>query len=75
MTSGIAHDFNNVLTTILGTAQLSLMNLQKGNNNKHNIVDDLETINNKIESVSSIQLMDIANEILDLDKLSTLIIK
>jgi predicted Zn-dependent peptidase len=41
----------------------------------YNKVDDLETINKKIENVSADQLMDIANEVLDINKLSTLIIK
>jgi len=41
----------------------------------YNKVDDLATINKKIENISAIQLMDIANEILDPKKLSTLIIK
>jgi signal transduction histidine kinase/CheY-like chemotaxis protein len=44
MTSGIAHDFNNVLTTILGTAQLSLVRIKKGDKNKDKMVSDLETI-------------------------------
>lgn len=41
----------------------------------YNKVDDLETINRKIERVSAEKVMDIANDILDINKLSTLIIK
>jgi predicted Zn-dependent peptidase len=41
----------------------------------YNKVDDLATINKKIENVSAEQIMEIANEILNIDKLSTLIIK
>jgi predicted Zn-dependent peptidase len=41
----------------------------------YNRVDSLEKINAKIEKVTASELMEIANEVLDREKLSTLIFK
>lgn len=41
----------------------------------YNRVDSLEKVNNKIEKVTASELMEIANEVLDREKLSTLIFK